>query len=622
MRVAKVEIENFRGIKQADLTFQGHTLLLGPNNVGKSTLCEALELVLGPERLNKYPPIQEYDFYNATYLKKNGDSLEPIPLKIQVTLVELSEEVATKCAANLAYWRKDACVVLDSGEAANVDHEQVCECLRLRTVGQYDPEQDEFVAQTEFVDGPVGPDGASVVVPRWIKQLFGFLYLRALRTGSRALSLERNSLLDVILRRRKVVSGIWQSSIERLKELTPPIDEGAAGLAPILENIEKRVNQYIPLVSEDRATKLFVSQLTREHLRKTISFFLSTASDQEPVPFQEVGTGTLNALVLALLTFIADIKKDNVIFAMEEPEIALSPHTQRRIANYLLQNATQCFVSSHSPYIIEKFDPEQVRILRRDNTGAITAVSLPGSDVLKGKTYRRYARRGLAEAMLGRGVIVAEGPSERDALLAAAEKLEETDPDSFYPLDLSGVTVISADGEGSMAEFGAFFRSMQMKTFAFYDAKPQADAQKQKFTSSFDLPCQTTYVGLERLLAAETPCQKQWDFLTELRASGENDSIPAAKPATDDAIRLLTTAILKSDKGSGYAGRLIGHCTLAEMPTTVGEFLKKVYAEFPAPQAVPNIDEATAKLETEASEGEDISIEAIEAVMDEPPTQA
>lgn len=48
------------------------------------------------------------------------------------------------------------------------------------------------------------------------KRLFGFLYLRALRTGSRALSLERGSLLDVLLRLQKVRTGLWEETIKVL----------------------------------------------------------------------------------------------------------------------------------------------------------------------------------------------------------------------------------------------------------------------------------------------------------------------------------------------------------------------------------------------------------------------
>ena len=38
MRVSQLKIENFRGVKNADLDFDGHPLLIGRNNVGKSTI--------------------------------------------------------------------------------------------------------------------------------------------------------------------------------------------------------------------------------------------------------------------------------------------------------------------------------------------------------------------------------------------------------------------------------------------------------------------------------------------------------------------------------------------------------------------------------------------------------
>jgi predicted ATP-dependent endonuclease of OLD family len=37
-------------------------LLAGSNSVGKSTVCKALDLVLGPERMFRRPVIDEYDF--------------------------------------------------------------------------------------------------------------------------------------------------------------------------------------------------------------------------------------------------------------------------------------------------------------------------------------------------------------------------------------------------------------------------------------------------------------------------------------------------------------------------------------------------------------------------------
>lgn len=592
MKVARLQITNFRGVATATLHFAGHTLLVGTNNVGKSTVCEALELVLGLDRLKRFPPVEEFDFYNARYLDSTQNPPASVPIEIEVVLIELSEEAANKCAGRTEFWHGAERRLLGEGEADKVDAPGVVECLRLRAIARYNPEEDEFEAKSYFCGGQVDADPKKNEVPRTVRQLFGFLYLRALRTGSRALSLERGSLLDLILQRQKIRTGIWENAIKQLRELDPPIDAGAANLGPVLESIEKRLAQYVPLAGDGRATQLHVSQLTREHLRKTIAFFLKTAAGQQPVPFQEAGTGTVNALLLALLSFIAEIKKDNVIFAMEEPEIALPPHTQRRIANYLLENTTQCFVTSHSPYVLERFEPDQIQILRKDAAGALTGATPVTGTTLKGKTYRRHARRGLAEAMLGRGVVVAEGITEKDLILAAAEKMETAWPADCYPLDLAGVTVLSVDGEGSLAEFGAFFTALQIKAFAFYDAKPRKPEEKAKLLASFFHNGETKYQGAETMLVTEVPVPRLWALLEEVRASGEKPGfVPAAMPAPDK-VKEIASSVLKQDKGSGYGGRLLELCAAAELPVTVVEFMKKVYAEFKRPEPIPPIEAA------------------------------
>lgn len=356
MRVARLAIENFRSIKQAVLHFSGHTLLIGGNNVGKSTICEALDLVLGPDRLNRTPPVEEFDFRNGGYLSEDGES--PVPIRIEAVLVDLTNDIKKLCAANLEFWHKTDKRLLDEGEIHNADDPSVELCLRLITVAQYDVEEDQFFARTIYGRSDDEDNADPRSIPIKVKRAIGFLYLRTIRTGSRALSLERGTLLDNILRMKEARKGMWERIRRRLATLDPPIDADATELGPILDEIEARLSEYIAPGGEGRSTRLFVSQLTREHLRKTIAFFLTMGRGEEAVPFQQTGSGTLNTLLLALLTFIAELKKDNVIFAMEEPEIALPPHTQRRIANYLLEETSQCFVTSHSPYVIERFEPD------------------------------------------------------------------------------------------------------------------------------------------------------------------------------------------------------------------------------------------------------------------------
>jgi putative ATP-dependent endonuclease of the OLD family len=130
MRVSRLTISHFRGIKSAELHFDNHALLVGPNNVGKSTICEALDLVLGPDRLNRFPPVEEYDFYNAEYLTPD-DASEPPAIRIEVILTDLTPEVESACFAHVEFWSASERRTLDQGEAAAASPPSATSCLRL-----------------------------------------------------------------------------------------------------------------------------------------------------------------------------------------------------------------------------------------------------------------------------------------------------------------------------------------------------------------------------------------------------------------------------------------------------------------------------------------------------------
>lgn len=46
MRVSRLSIRGFRGIKSADITLGRHAVLVGPNNSGKTTIIEALARIM------------------------------------------------------------------------------------------------------------------------------------------------------------------------------------------------------------------------------------------------------------------------------------------------------------------------------------------------------------------------------------------------------------------------------------------------------------------------------------------------------------------------------------------------------------------------------------------------
>ncbi|TAL90226.1 MAG: hypothetical protein EPN62_09975 [Candidimonas sp.] len=95
-----MKVKNFRSIKTAELDFNGHSLIVGPDNEGKSTVCEALDLVLGSDRISRFLPVEEFDFHTAEYLvapANEGGEPTIVPIHIEVLLTDINADVENRC---------------------------------------------------------------------------------------------------------------------------------------------------------------------------------------------------------------------------------------------------------------------------------------------------------------------------------------------------------------------------------------------------------------------------------------------------------------------------------------------------------------------------------------------
>jgi AAA ATPase domain len=83
MRIARINIQNFRGIKSGELLFPENVVLAGDNNCGKSTVIEAIDLCLGPERMNRHhfgdePPVEGEPVFVKNLENVQGDERDVI----------------------------------------------------------------------------------------------------------------------------------------------------------------------------------------------------------------------------------------------------------------------------------------------------------------------------------------------------------------------------------------------------------------------------------------------------------------------------------------------------------------------------------------------------------------
>ncbi len=592
MRVRRLKISNFRGVSQGSVDFTGHTLLVGGNNIGKSTVCEALDLVLGPERLFRRPVVDEHDFHCGRYLDADG---APVEIRIEAILVDLSEEATRRFGGHQRTWNDQTGTFIDEEEGGldQADGPAAVWALPLAFVGRYDREEDDFVGNT-FFDHPTKEVDAldeeteiklgqgRVPFTRVHKRLCGFVFLRTLRTGSRALSLQRGSLLDSVLKLGGAGAvEMWQDTLSRLQALDPAIGE-IEQLKHIRAEVRSRMGRFVNLAPGDDSTAFFASDLTREHLREVVRLFIAAQPGQHLVPFGRLGTGSINLLVFALLTFIAELKdKQSVIFAMEEPEIALPPHTQRRVTRFVLAEMGQSIVTSHSPYVIEQFDPEQIVILNRDEGGALTGQPIDAQAV-KPKVFRTE-RRQFAEAILSRAVLVVEGSTEA-ALFPVASSIMESSlgADAYTHFDLAGVSIFDAGGEGAVPRHGPVFSALGKLSFGFYD-KPNAALTQEALDKlkGYTQVWESPEKGIENVLIKQTPIAVVRRFLNEVKDRPDYPAVGVYDPAAGDAdVATLAVKVLKARKGDayGYAAVLISHCqNAAELPATIREILEIIH---------------------------------------------
>lgn len=532
MQISRLLITNFRAIQNASIIFSKHSVLIGDNNTGKTTILEAIDLVLGPDRLNRMPPIDEHDFYQGKYIasssadeavtsdevekgfeaegaldvetndadiQANGSVIAELPqIKIEVTITDLSEEQKGRFGDYTEFWDTADNTFYDQPNPAGVDAASISEALRISFVGRYNEEDDDFEGRTYFTRSLSEGDNP-VVFSKKDKQFCGFLYLRSLRTGTRALSMERGSLLDIILRLKEVRPKMWEDTISQLSSYSVASDP-ELGISGVLESIDAALQKYVP---REWGIKphLKVSSLTREHLRKIITAFIATGEGNHAAPFYRQGAGTINMLVLAMLSQIAE-DKQNVIFAMEEPETAIPPYAQKQIVHQIRTLASQAIFTSHSPYILEEFTLEETIVLTRDIHGILRKAVITLPDSVKRKRYRQEFRTRFCEGLLARRIMIAEGATEAASFPVVCRRLAELNPDTYSSLEALGICTIDAGGQTNIPDLAKLYRDLGKRTFAICDK--QTAEHKALIEAQVDCVFMCDEKGFEDLILENT----------------------------------------------------------------------------------------------------------------------
>lgn len=382
MRLERIAMKNYKRLSDLDIAVRGHLVLIGANDVGKTSLLRALNLTLGSTS-------QLYQLLGPGDLR----DLEQ-PLIVQVVFIDFTE-------AERALFHREIDVDADSRK----------ETLEVRLEVQIDPDDAESILISRWCPGR----GEIRTLTREQIASFGWRYLPALRQSSPA-------QLDG-------ASGAIQTL---LRAVEPELGEEKTALGGLLESFNERLesNQALTGMREGMAKHLSSSMprpVTTEHLAvrtaadpsisvlQNVSMYMSR--DGSFVPLSEQSDGIRQLISMTLFDLAEGAA--NVI-AIDEPELHLHPLSQRTVADLLAKDANQKVLVTHSPYIVHKFDPTQVVTVRAD--GGCNQID-PDHVTVEERMQAHWWSPRMLEALTAQFAIVVEGVADRLVVEAAASAM-------------------------------------------------------------------------------------------------------------------------------------------------------------------------------------------------------
>lgn len=447
MKIQRVYIKNFRSIKELDLEVNDLTALIGPNSSGKTNILKAIDLVLG----ERYPT--ERIFSKDDFFNRNSNDWITIHIYFSESIGNFrltSKESKTKKSVNVC--------------SLQLIHTK-CEEASFNTVfTAFGPHNEEYYANND------------------VREAFSFIYMPSERNLDKQISVSQWSILGKILRKvdkefRQNEQGVQEfetamnnskyilfndnSFIQFQNHFINTCKEMSRGLA---DDFTLDLNLYDPLF-----------------FYKTIQIIAKENLGQFNT--EELGSGMQNLILLSLFRTYAHIMKNNVILAIEEPEIYLYPQAQRSLYKNFIELSdnqnTQIFYTTHNPNFVDASRADDITLLRKSSdTGTYKLEKHPyfstataTSDKYKLYTHFNPERN---ELFFANKVLLVEGASDKILFSTLCEEKWNID------IDEKGISIIECNGKNGVKYFLGICQLIGLKNyFAIWDSDNE-DAHSDK----------------------------------------------------------------------------------------------------------------------------------------------
>lgn len=443
MRIDKIFIKNFRAIGEPglELTFANNcTTFIGENNVGKSSILEAIKRLLQPQVAWDKEDWHASDQTKTVEIKLEC-TLDDAQIKKIITLLELP---LTPTA-----FKKEFTGTLTVGfikklglSYATFKLGDLCLENNCGWIGVLD-------AKAEYTTVPWRDLILNVKHNEHKSLLLEFKEALAKLARGRMAKLYFEShvlenISSLLVKQIIVIEEFREKPNKSLVELwaSPKGQE----LASVLFNLKNARPEQKKKFEQIQAKfhKMFPAlELNVIRESSEIKIHIQKAGVESTTFY--LGAGIIESLLL--ITHL--IAHDDKVLCVDSPELHLHPHTQRRLGSFIEESKdSQILVITHSPYFVSLKKGNGIqRVIQKK---AQTEIIEPPKNYFEDDYSRleQFADVDAKELFFARKAVLVEGPTEIGTLPIFASKLG-------YNLDENGVSLINAGGVGN---FGIFVK--------------------------------------------------------------------------------------------------------------------------------------------------------------------
>lgn len=461
MRLSKIKINNFRcfGPNEQTIIIDDLTTFIGNNSSGKTAALAALNCMFsenGSDRL-----LQRSDFHLPKDMPP--DCLEKQNMYIE-TIFEFDELEAEQQGGEQS--------VPPFFQHLVVDRPGGKPYLRIRMEATWEKSnaiEGSIESKTYYITCPEDVDSTeSDCTPAHRRDLdrIRVIYIPAVRDPSYQLRNTSGTMMYQIMSSINWSESTRDNIKTRIQQLNQEF-EGESGVSMFGASLSKQWKSYDSDERYSNATLRFNSTDIETSIKKAEVVFLPTETGKE-YTIDQMSDGLRSLFYISLVDSILDVESqiqqqlesdpEHVSFnrtppiltvvAIEEPENHIAPHLLGKLIDNLQSIANkknaQAIMTSHSPSIVKRIDPESLRYFRlssTDKTTCVKGISLPDNEKFEDQyKYIKEAVKAYPELFFANLVILGEGDSEEILL----PKFWEISRGST---DLSGISIVPLGGK-------------------------------------------------------------------------------------------------------------------------------------------------------------------------------